>query len=291
MLSLRQLCLRAEPQARDKRSKHTLMIIIHPEGGLSNRLRAIDSAIALAEKHEMKLHVIWERNRDCNCKFRDLFVVPNEFEHLTEIKRGLIVKILKRLAPIYLSIGKNRFLGKHQIEKLMNQRDGFESITNHNNIYISTFRRFYYPSSLPSYYWLRPKQIIQDKINSYKKLNMIGVHIRRTDNTLSVAHSPTSKFIESMNKEIASDGSVKFFLSTDDPSVEIKMRSIFTGKIVSYPKKSLDRNTSIAIHDAVIDLYCLSNCRKLIGSFGSSFSDLAADIKGIEKTTVMKSDA
>ncbi|MEM9423654.1 MAG: hypothetical protein AAF975_02555, partial [Spirochaetota bacterium] len=95
-------------------------------------------------------------------------------------------------------------------------------------------------------------------------------------------YSTIEKFIACMRSEIDKDSSVKFFLATDDLSVEIKLRQIFPGRIVSYPKKNFDRNNPIAIQDAVIDLYCLSNCRKLIGSYSSSFSEIASEINGIE---------
>ena len=41
-------------------------------------------------------------------------------------------------------------------------------------------------------------------------------------------------------------------------------------------------NDPRGIQDAVIDLYSLANCRKLIGSYWSSFSEVAAQLRGIE---------
>ena len=37
------------------------------------------------------------------------------------------------------------------------------------------------------------------------------------------------------------------------------------------------------MHDARLDLYCLAATDKLIGSYWSSFTDIAADMRGIEK--------
>lgn len=93
---------------------------------------------------------------------------------------------------------------------------------------------------------------------SYREENMIGVHVRRTDNRRSIAHSPIEKFIEYINQEIKKDNNVKFFLATDDSSVEIKLQTIVPNKIIVHRKKSLDRNNPLAIQDAVIDLYCLA---------------------------------
>jgi hypothetical protein len=41
------------------------------------------------------------------------------------------------------------------------------------------------------------------------------------------------------------------------------------------------RGARQAARDAVVDLYCLAGCRKLLGSYYSTFTDTAAAIHGI----------
>jgi len=72
-----------------------------------------------------------------------------------------------------------------------------------------------------------------------------------------------------------------FFLATDSPEEEQDMKKLFGDRIITFAKK-LDRNNPEAIQDALVDLLCLSKTRKIIGSFYSSFSDIAADIGYIE---------
>ena len=262
------------------------MIIIKPVGGLANRLRALDSAIALTTKYEMKLYVIWELNQSLNCKFSDLFIVPKELDRIIEIKRGFVTKILDHLLPIYFSHFNNYHLDPEETENLKRKRDGFETLSSYNSVYIESWSRFYRVPSLPSFSRFLPKASIQNIINSYRETNMIGVHVRRKDHKRSIAFSPIEKFIECMNNEIDKDNNVKFFLATDSTSVETTLRTIFPDKIVTHCKKSLDRNNPFAIKDALIDLYCLANCRKLIGSYWSSFSGVASEINGIERFTI-----
>jgi hypothetical protein len=259
------------------------MIIIKPRGRLCNRLRAIDSAIALTAKHELKLHVIWEMNWECNCKFSDLFIVPRE---LSEIKSGYILNILNRIAPLLFSHFNNYFLDQNGIEKLTDRRKFFDKISSYNNVYINSHSGFYRRASFSSFSSLNPRASIQDIIKSYRVRNMIGVHVRRTDNMNSISYSPIEKFIEHMNNEIRRDNNAKFFLATDDLSVETELREIFPDKIITHSKKSLDRNNPLAIQNAVIDLYCLANCRKLIGSYWSSFSYTAAEIYRVDRTII-----
>jgi hypothetical protein len=37
------------------------------------------------------------------------------------------------------------------------------------------------------------------------------------------------------------------------------------------------------MYDALLDLFCLAACKKIIGSYCSSFTDTAASLGGIEK--------
>jgi hypothetical protein len=123
-------------------------------------------------------------------------------------------------------------------------------------------------------------------INRYKDENMIGIHIRRADNKLANSYSPIEDFKDHMKKEIDFDKNIKFFVATDDPQSENILKDMFPNKVVTHSKTSLDRNDPLAIQDAVIDLYCLANCRKLIGSYWSSFSDTASEINHIDKIII-----
>jgi DNA-directed RNA polymerase subunit N (RpoN/RPB10) len=89
-----------------------------------------------------------------------------------------------------------------------------------------------------------------------------------------------------MRAEQASDPAVTFFLATDSPQVAATMFEEFGARVLQHPKKSLSRDDPEAIRDALIDLYCLANCRKLIGSYWSSFTDTAWEMRQIEHVIV-----
>ena len=113
--------------------------------------------------------------------------------------------------------------------------------------------------------------------------NIIVIHIRRTDNEMSVRYSPTELFIRKIEEEINVNPTQQFYLATDDKTEEGHLLQMFPDNITVYEKQSLDRNDPIAIRDAVIDLYNLAQCKKIYGSYYSSFSDIAALWGGIEK--------
>ena len=112
---------------------------------------------------------------------------------------------------------------------------------------------------------------------------MVSVHIRRTDQVTSIAYSKTENFIQLMNREIDADPNVKFFLATDDKEEEALLRKTFPGRIVSNENRTLRRDSLDGMYDALLDLYCLSSCKKIIGSYYSSFTDTAAALGNIPK--------
>lgn len=90
-------------------------------------------------------------------------------------------------------------------------------------------------------------------------------------------------FIDKAEELLRTDPKAKFFLATDDPSEERLFLDKFGESIIIHRKTSLDRNNPRAIRDAVTDLWFLAHCKKIYGSYWSSFSDVAAMWGNIEK--------
>lgn len=261
------------------------MIVIQPREGLCNRMRAVDSAIALAEKFDKKLNVIWLLTYECNCKFQDLFIVPKKINKLIQFKAVKPLGVFYKASHLYYSYYKHyHCFDQKGIEARIDQKEDLEELSMHNNVFISTFSQFY--ASPPLFKSFVPRKHLQEIINTYEVKNMIGVHIRRIENIQSVTYSPLERFVECMNEEIKRDNDIKFFVSTDDFKVEEYLRNLFKHRILTHRKKSLDRNSKLGIQDALIDLYCLANCSKLIGSYWSSFTDTAWQINGIDHITI-----
>ena len=68
---------------------------------------------------------------------------------------------------------------------------------------------------------------------------------------------------------------------TEEMTEEILQKE-FPGRIFSNSNRMLQRDSQEGMNDAVIDLYCLSYCKKIIGSYWSSFSETAAALYGAE---------
>ena len=75
--------------------------------------------------------------------------------------------------------------------------------------------------------------------------------------------------------------STMFYLATDDMAEEAELRKAFPGRILSNQERCLRRDSREGMQDALLDLYSLAATRKIIGSYFSSFTDIAADMRKI----------
>ena len=259
-------------------------LTIEPMAGLCNRMRALDSALQLSGKINIPLHLIWNLDRHCNCKFDDLFVVPESINDIKYVSKNN--RLTRALYSIKISFYYNKYYLQNDIESLMKLKYNFEQIKDHESVYVSTYSIFYRKTS--PFIQFKPVAALADIIDSYSNEinNAIGVHIRRSGYIYSINNSPTELFINYMNNEIKADDNAMFFLATDSLSDENVIKDIFGDRIITHKKTSFDRKTPQAIKDALVDLYCLSKCSKIIGSYLSSFSETASEINGIGLETV-----
>lgn len=289
--------------------------------GLCNRIQAVEAALALARALDRPLSVIWNLNPELNCRFEDLFVTPPGIVSLQQPRRrllkfysGPLVRIgttdtprttspqvtakgslstvalrgLRRINRWLLADRRHeRAIYETEIMRMTEAGFDFDTLRECPSVFIRAFTRFYASRSPVSH--LRPTAAIEEQIAQQVTLfpeHVIGLHVRRTDNRLSVGVSTTQQFVANMRDEVARQPLTHFFLSTDDPAEESALRQALPGRILSRPKRTLDRNEPAAIQDALVDLYCLSHTGKVLGSFGSSFSRVAARLGDRELVVV-----
>jgi hypothetical protein len=268
------------------------MIILEPFGGLANRMRVIASGIALKQRTGKDLTIIWNENYELNCPYHLLFKDEAIFKLITKkrwhryitssnqptVAGRLRSRLLNRLMGIHYSLNENDICNLAGHGKL-----DTDVIANANKtIYINTCQEFYRDDS--AFKKFTPIAAVTEKIEAITArfaARTIGVHIRRTDNGPSITHSPIELFTMQMNRERAEYPETKFFLSTDDKAVQYAMEQEFGDLIISHPKAVIDRQSVIGIQDAVTDLYCLAATNKILGSYYSSFSEVAAKITQI----------
>ena len=90
-----------------------------------------------------------------------------------------------------------------------------------------------------------------------------------------------------MNALLEELPTVKFYISTDSQEVFDILKNIYGKKIFSGTSQRT-RNTTEGIIFALIDLYCLSQSKKILGSFYSSFSQMAAKMGNVPLEIIVK---
>ena len=263
-------------------------LVVVPQCGLCNRLRVLLSALAVSAEDGVAVRVAWERTDECWADFSQLFVPldgglfsvgARRWWERPITRRNLHWPWLVRLLMGYRCQHAS-FLPKYpgEVSALLRR---------HGKVYLSG------PYSLRPYSRdyaarLRPVEKLQkrvDRLVAQFAPHTVGVHIRRTDNVVSMRHSKVEQFRRAMDAELARQPGTRFYLSTDDEEVKASLKKDYGGKVLTQ-KTSVRRDTLAGMEEAVVDLWCLAATEKLLGSYWSSFTDTAAEIGGMPLVVV-----
>ena len=243
-------------------------MVLEVTNGLANRLLALVSGICLAEDLNLRLVVYWSpQNAKCGAKFSELFL-PGSLPYPTKVIDGM----------------------PHGPEVLcLTQEKAVEAVL--RGYTIKSYIRFHRSDPIR---WrnhlqrLLPINSILHKVRENFRIlpeNFvpIGVHIRRTDNQKSISESPISAFETAMQK--IPNG--YFFVATDDSRAVQHLENTFPGRVHCH-ETLRERNSVEGMQEAVVSLYTLALCTRIFGSFGSTFSEMAARLRLTEFETIRK---
>lgn len=262
------------------------MLTLVPLGGLCNRLRVLLSAIQTASQTSGGICVEWDDNSECRARFDQLFlpidngslrVTPRHWWATPARKRNALWPFLVRAAMGY-RIQRESYVPQSPQE--------FREIAScKKRVFISSGSQLceYSRACIDR---LVPQDDIQKNISRLTARfakTTVGVHIRRTDNALSIAHSPIEAFRRALDNEIRQNFNVRFFLATDDENVKKRLQQEYPDRIITQ-RTSAGRDTLQGMKEAVADLFCLAATQRIIGSYWSSFTDTAAELGNIPLT-------
>ncbi|NOY66523.1 MAG: hypothetical protein GXP13_03825 [Gammaproteobacteria bacterium] len=259
------------------------MFLFIPQGGLCNRMRSIEAAIELSLQAGVSLTIQWHMDPGLNCEFEKLFEVPAVIDEINTINyTGGTAQLRKTISKRLNRIRYDKCFYERDLAALTGGDMDLVSFVRSGSVCIASCMEFYPVRNYFSSF--QPVSRLQDIITTSVE-NMgeyVGVHIRRADHGVAIERSPVELFIAAMDLEVARDPNIRFFLATDCKDTEDRLKLVFSKRIFTHKKSSLDRGDGLAIEDAVIDLYCLASASKIIGSYSSSFSETAAQIKNIK---------
>ena len=253
----------------------------------------------VAEKLNRRLVVMWKREVGCNIRFSELFDLPFEVVEISEngFKNEPVAQLLGNHAKKKWRKMADRFLECDDVEQVK-ETEGYEGlfhlIEQTPVIYLKAFGPICEVGA-ESYSFLKPGKNIEEKGDYlFRELtgNCVGVHVRRTDHTDAIANSPLALFAGRMKKELEADKETSFFVATDDKEVRRELKELLPDAKLIFPQSDvIDRDSKEGIEEAFVEMIALSKCRKILGSYNSTFSLLPSYIGNIPLETVCRKES
>lgn len=251
-------------------------LTIYPTGGMCNRIRNFVTAYVLCKEKRVKLRYLHETSTNlvAGVKFDDYWDIPEDVEY-------------KNLSTDEIMIIHNRELQKNNLYRKLPNLNG--TYHNHWGLCVmenesveheglARLRDNLSKLELKDYW----KQKINDFVIKYNIKDCIGLHIRSfeflfgsrgKDQDSTLVHN----FLDNISQEY------NIFLATDSKQVQTTMKNILGDKFIIYKdieNNYLDRNSLEDFEHGLMDFYILSNCKKVYGTKGSSYSHLAGLLCG-----------
>ncbi len=269
-------------------------LTIVPYGGLANRMRAMNSAIEYARLTDVPLNVIWFSNRELKANFSDLFSPPpiHNTNQLITIKSGSFLDRFLYRSPRRHTLWLPYFVAPFRFDTRiyskefvqMQQKGVLEkAINNGQRVLIESCHEWGQYQSALSRNFIPCTDIlsaVEKYVDKHFTAHTIGIHVRRTDNTLAIEKSPLSLFIDAMYREIELCTETKFYVASDDASCKEELRSIF-GKRILTIDTVCNRESIAGMKDAVKEMWILSRTSKIYGCVYSSYAVIASQLNNI----------
>lgn len=267
------------------------MIVLESRAGLGNRMYSIASAYHLARITNQKLLVLWDVDHSLGARADMLFSLPKEISFIyttgLSLKRAPIRHLKSERLKKSYKAAASTVLTTMSLCMLLRHEEGYAYLTELAErpelLYIESYFSFLPAAEDQSSFYqiFAPSEQVMQKARplfSQIRPDTIGLHIRRTDHAVAIQHSPLSAFTDRIDKCLHENLSTTFFAATDDPEVERQLLSAYPHSVIVNTSKQFTRKSSDGIIDAYVDILCLSRCTKIIGSYGSSFSQIASKL-------------
>jgi hypothetical protein len=259
-------------------------IVLIPTQGFGNRLRAIASSFILAEYMHVKFFMNWEKEECCNVDIHDIFLTQFDSIKLNEIDNYFFNPSL------HTNVILDKISTINNIDYLVIQGGHeFKHFNMSENDFIKKKHTFY--KSL----------IFNDNISNYvSNFNLpkhtIGIHFRDfiskydlLDGLDFSKESPIDLFILEIKRILQSKPNTKFFLSSNSKFPYQFIKDIINkDNLLTTTFDDISRNSTQGIQHCVADFLLLSNCKYIIGTSSSSFSDESCFFNLITKHCISK---
>lgn len=255
-----------------------------PVGGLCNRLRAMASVVQLADDCRADVRFLWQIHPECAAPFDALFeALPRHNVAVISSKRLSLIHHSSRKRNGFLPAVLRRFRYdvQQQVEQECTDERLLEEICGAKKAFFLSGFSVYKHAPVRALFVPVPEiQRLIDSVRVDFAPTTIGLHIRRTDHDKSIAHNTIQDYVDFIQSTLERDAAVRFFLASDDYSVKNYLTTLFPGCILQ-TDAVLERNSLKGMQAAVVDLFSLAACNQIVGSYQSSYTDMAAELGAI----------
>ncbi len=235
--------------------------------GFANRVRAMISGICLAEDLNCQLVIHWyPKSPECICRFQSV-LDPESLPKTVKVVSEDIFQAQEVLSEEDWLRVKSTWDKKSNLEL---KSHGIFYSTKHWETHLRNLK----PSRLV-------KDFLERRCASVPWDSAIGVHIRRGDHKKAIANSPLEKFLEKMRE----NNEAFYVVATDSEEVRKEIEHEFLDRCM-FPAIVLTRRAEEGMIQGVADFFALTKCKEIWGSFGSSFSDIAARYGALESMII-----
>lgn len=232
------------------------IIYVYCDGGLGNRINSLICGYSCSYQQKYEIKIIWPVNRWCMASFDDIFEMKNH--HFVENSFTDIQQYSQESKHVILFSHENQFcLNPSNFKNLYafwSLRHFQQSVS---SVIEQSFQPIIYSSQLPGFLPLGmvnsfldnfsfSRKIISDSekflnTNELKKSNFYGIHLRATDTGRTL--SSFNRWLKMIEKKKAD----RFFICSDDPSIEKRISSLYSNVIIKpkyfYVKKAVENKS------------------------------------------------
>ena len=250
-------------------------IILSRHDGLGSRINNIIIGIYISKKLNLPIKINWQKTDECNCELSDLFekIKYTKFNFYCKNENKKYKLNIQTIKKIY-----GKFIKCRNFNDIKNIKDKNRNILliNYTNLISSKFYKKIFSKLILN-------STIEKILKNFTSFNLkeyVGVHVRRGDvpNYRKIGLQIYFNWLK--NHKIK-----KIFLCSDNDNIFCKFKSNFD--VIRYHHRSLNRNSSEGIQDALINIILLSKC-KIIISGDSQFSKCASSIGNIKYVKLNK---
>lgn len=267
-------------------------VLVVVSGGLANRMRAIMSGISLSRDCGCGCRIVWMPLFELNASYGTLFdpgCMPVRLWQPGRLDYALRFEVPRKrnlyLSGIYQRIRYSARLVHATSDVHYPATEVLRGMVRNGRGGIYVFSGIdFYPFSCEEYrevFKLSPT--VEKRVGELMAGGRprVAVHVRRTDNALSVSHSPLELFEDAVRREIEADPSAVVYVASDDQSAKMHMAREFPDNVVFNPRPAR-RDTAEGIVDALAEMALMGTAERIYGSYWSTYSEAASILGGAE---------